>query len=125
MQEQHVGGIQHRDICGPVVCLPSRPRVEIVQRLRPLLHVCEAAEPDEPVWIVEVAEGPYNVSTHFILSFDEFTLKHRDQIVPSTAIQRVLAQLHDGPTASGSIVVGGRRLNESETRCCGRCETSG
>src|SRR6185437_3472889 len=122
MQEQDVGGIEHRDVCSPVVRFPSWSSIKVVQCLRPSRHVREAAEPDKSIRIVEVAEGANDMSTYFILSFDEFALKHCDQFVSSTAVKRVLAQLHDGPAASGLLIGGARWLDDSETRCSDCCE---
>jgi hypothetical protein len=61
------------------VLLPHRAAVEGLQRPRAGLHVREAAEPDEAVRVVEVAELPDDAHAASLLALDEVLVEDPDQ----------------------------------------------
>ncbi len=95
LQQQDVVGVGHRRVRLVAVRLPDRPAVEALQRLGAARHVVEAAEPDEPVGVVQVAELPQDGHAHCLLGLDELPVEQLDQYVPLSWAQCVLPQFDD------------------------------
>jgi hypothetical protein len=89
----HVVAVDHRRIGRLAVRLPGRAAVERRERVAARGHVGEAAQPDEAVGVVEVAERGEHPCADRFLGLDEFALEQGDQVVAAARMQRVLAQL--------------------------------
>src|SRR3954466_15220689 len=70
--------------------------VEGPQRLGPRGHVAKAAQPDEAVSGVEVAELTEEPDARRSLRLDEFILEQGNQVLTPARLESVLPQLDDG-----------------------------
>ncbi len=75
---------------------PRRTPVEGLERRLALVHAGKAAQPDEAVRIVEVAEGPEHRAPGRRLRLQELGVEQVDQLVPPAALEGVLTKLDQG-----------------------------
>src|SRR5438067_2371490 len=95
-QEQYVVRVDHGRVGGAAVGLPDRAAIERLQRLGARWHVAKAAQPDEAIGIVEVAELTEEPDARRSLGLDELLLEEADQVLAPAGVERVLPQLEDG-----------------------------
>ena len=77
------------------LAMPDRAGIEGGQRPLPRFHVVEAAQPDEAVRIVEVAELADDGHALGLLALDEMAVEDVDQRVARAGMQVILAELDD------------------------------
>jgi hypothetical protein len=71
LEQQDVVGVDHRGVGGVAVLRPDGPVVERPERAGAVAHAAEAAQPDEPVREVEVAELSQDPHAALLLGFEE------------------------------------------------------
>src|SRR5581483_149259 len=71
-------------------------------------EVVEAADPDELVGVVEVAEGAEDAHPQRLLALDELPVEELHQRFTRARSQRVAAELDDARPAGGSVAHGRR-----------------
>src|SRR5437899_7013422 len=94
------------------MCLPDRPAVKVLERLRARRHVSKTSQPDKSVWIIQVPELPDDLHPERFLRFDKFPVEQIDQHIPLPRMQGVLPQLNDRAVSFRRLRV---RLFRAET----------
>ena len=72
---------------------PSWAGVEAVEGGGARLHIGEAADPDEAVRVIQVAEGRDDRAAKRLLALNKFALEEFDQYVALAGLERVVAEL--------------------------------
>ena len=87
--------IDERRIDGVAVREPQVAVVEVLERRQARGHVREAAQPDEPVGIVEVVEEADELHPRCLERLEQLALEELDELVATPGLVRVLPQLDD------------------------------
>ena len=95
-QQEHIIRIDHGRVGCVSMDFPDRSRVKGMESLRPRRHIMETAQPDKPVWIIQVIELPQDVDSDSFLRFDKLALEESDQFIAPARLQCVHPQLDDG-----------------------------
>ncbi len=95
MEQKDVVAVDHRRVGGFAVKLPNGTVIEGGQAGKARVHVGEAAQPDEAIGPVEVAEGADHLHPERFLRLDEVVLEEVDQGITLAVMQRVLPEFDD------------------------------
>src|SRR5262245_21376589 len=119
-QQEDIVAVDHRRVGSLAVPGPDRAAVEGAQCVGTEGHVRKAANPDEAIRIVRVAERPEHADPDGLLRLHELALEELDQRLARAGVERVPPQLDDTRTPRlrthpSTLALARPRL---QARCC-------
>ncbi len=84
---------------------PDWAMVEAFERLTPPLHIGKATHPDEGIRLAALAKLSDHSQAMLLLPLDELLLEERDELIPATGFERIVAQLDDWAARFLRVVV--------------------